>query len=325
MKMPYGYIRGTRGMDGDEVDVFVGPMVDAKFAYVIMIKRQPEFVKDDEEKVLLGFPSRKVARDMFDKHYDDSRFFGRMRAIPMEDFKKAVGQPGKIAAGGAGSGCQGPNCGRPRQSGKLLQGWHNRQLGRHVTKVLSKEFPDIKFKVVGSVAEKGVSRNDLDVAVRWKSYVEDPGFDDKSFNHLSKVMKDIGFVLDNIPDHGFLWANDTKRLYVDMWFVEPSERERKFGDMEADAGEPQVYPGGYAHMEPRPSFHPPSLRNPKRVPVDDPVETDDSFGDVSKRKERGTRGLKNRLGGRPGSDAKYLGIRTTQVSGFPSGTVGGFG
>lgn len=191
MKVPYGYIRGTRGMDGDEVDVFVGPSVNAKFAYVIMIKKQPEFVKDDEEKIMLGFDSAKAAREMFDKHYEnDSRFFGRMRAIPMEEFKQRVGQPGKILA---------------------------------------------------------------------------------------------------------------------------------------DAGEPNVYPGGYAHIEPLSIFHPPSLKHPKRVPVDDPMERDDSFGDVTKRKERGTRGLKNRLGGRPGSDAKYLGIRTTQVSGFPSGTVGGFG
>lgn len=190
MKVPYGYIRGTKGMDGSEVDVFVGDYVNAKMAYVITIRQQPDFKKDDEQKVMLGFRNKSAAKKCFLDHYNDSRFFGKMIAIPMEQFKKKVMQkPGKI---------------------------------------------------------------------------------------------------------------------------------------EAHLGEPQVYDGGMSHIDPIPSFHPPSLKNPKRVPGDTPLETDDTFLDVTKRKERATQAFRNRLT-KQHTDANWRALNSTQVSGFPSGTVGGFG
>lgn len=42
-------------------------------------------------------------------------------------------------------------------------------------------------------------------------------------------------------------------------------------------------PVGIAHFEPVPSFHPPSLRDPLPIPVDDPMETSNRFLDVFKR------------------------------------------
>lgn len=90
MLYPYGYIRGTLGMDGDQVDVFVGPDTDAALAYVISQKRPPEFSKVDEQKAMLGFSSLGEACHVFLKHYSDSRFLGAVKVMPMADFIAAV-------------------------------------------------------------------------------------------------------------------------------------------------------------------------------------------------------------------------------------------
>lgn len=45
MKFPYGYIDGTKGADGEEVDVYVGPDKSADKAYVVQQRRQ----KDSED------------------------------------------------------------------------------------------------------------------------------------------------------------------------------------------------------------------------------------------------------------------------------------
>jgi hypothetical protein len=93
----------------------------------------------------------------------------------------------------------------------------------------------------------------------------------------------------------------------------------------ANVGEPQIYDGGMAHIQPIQIYHAPSLKKTKPVPVDDPMEKDNEFLDVTKRRDRETIGFRDRLSKRKGSDEKYIGIRTTQVSGFPSVSVGGFG
>src|SRR5580765_1666958 len=78
MKHPYGYVKGTKhiGRDGQELDVFVGPNPFARNAYVIMIKKFPDFKKDDEEKCMLGFNSADEAKKAMLQHFDDPRFFG---------------------------------------------------------------------------------------------------------------------------------------------------------------------------------------------------------------------------------------------------------
>lgn len=190
MKLPYGYIRGTKGMDGDEVDVFMGPKVDAKFAFVITIKKQPDFIKDDEQKVFLGFDSPASAKKAFFAHYDDKRFFGKMKAIPMQKFKERVNdKAGKIAA----------------------------------------------------------------------------------------------------------------------W------------------GEPQTYDGGYQHIaDTQTMYRPPSDRKGKRVPVDDPMEKDNQFLDVTKRKEKATKAFRDRLT-KQHTDQNMKALNRQLVSGFPAVSVGGFG
>lgn len=217
MRVPYGYIRGTTGMDGDGVDVFIGNNPSAKFAYVVHLAKQPDFKSFDEDKVLLGFNSASEAKACFMQHYDDSRFFGGMDAIPMEEFKEKVlqtkGQPQKL-------------------DGSKLEG--------------AIELERMK-------------------------------------QHLKKGIK-------------------------------------------ANLGEPQVYDGGMAHIEPDMSkTNPPSLKKPYYVPSpNDPRETDNSLLDVTKRKSVATKARRDALS-RQHTDANMKPLSSALISGFPSGTVGGFG
>src|ERR1700743_1639620 len=70
MKVPYGYIRGTEGVDGDHLDVFVGGVEHASFAYVIHCNT-PDGKEFDEDKGMLGFKTAEAAKNCFLQHYDD--------------------------------------------------------------------------------------------------------------------------------------------------------------------------------------------------------------------------------------------------------------
>lgn len=193
MQRPYGYIRGTKklGMDGQELDVFLGPDEQAKFAYLIMTKTPPAFQKDDELKIMLGYSSPDKAKKSFLQHFDNPKFFGRMKIVSMEKLQG------------------------------MLDG-----------------------------AEK----------------------------------------------------------------------------IQANLGEPQIYDGGMGHIEPDMSkTSPPSLKKPYYVPSpSDPRETDDKFGDVTRRKSAATKARRDSLT-RQHTDQNMKPLSSTHVSGFPSGTVGGFG
>lgn len=101
MKYPYGYIRRTEGIDGDHVDVYIGPNEDAKNVYVVHQQKAPNFDRYDEDKCMLGFNSADEAKKAYLDHYNDKRFFGSMTVMPFEQFKKKVlstfKRPQKIA------------------------------------------------------------------------------------------------------------------------------------------------------------------------------------------------------------------------------------
>lgn len=90
MLYDYGYIRGTKGTDGDHVDVYVGPDLTSETVYVITQMKKPDFDEVDEQKVMLGFTSAKAAKRAYLAHYNDPRFFGRMKAMSIEAFKRKV-------------------------------------------------------------------------------------------------------------------------------------------------------------------------------------------------------------------------------------------
>lgn len=90
MRYPYGEIVNSMGVDGDPVDVFVGPERNAKFAYVIH-QLKPNTGEWDEDKCFLGFLDIMEAKQAYFWHYDHpEQFFGSIDAIPMDKFKEAV-------------------------------------------------------------------------------------------------------------------------------------------------------------------------------------------------------------------------------------------
>lgn len=90
MKHPYGYIRGIKGTDGDELDVYVGPDRQAKNVYIVNQMKAPGFTKFDEQKVMLGFADQEAARSAYLKHYDNPRFLGSITVMPLEEFREKV-------------------------------------------------------------------------------------------------------------------------------------------------------------------------------------------------------------------------------------------
>lgn len=97
MKYDYGYVVGTRGTDGDSVDVYLGPNPHAAWVYVVhQNSKASGFAKYDEDKAMLGFDSPNHARDAYLRQYDDERFFGGMTVLTVDEFRlKLFGEPGE--------------------------------------------------------------------------------------------------------------------------------------------------------------------------------------------------------------------------------------
>jgi len=88
MFYPYGFIQNTEGVDGDEIDVFVGPDKDSSFVFIVHARNtKGEF---DEDKVMLGFADKLHARDAFLGHYDSAEHLGPITEMSLEEFKLAL-------------------------------------------------------------------------------------------------------------------------------------------------------------------------------------------------------------------------------------------
>lgn len=88
MRTPYGYIAGSRGLDGEPLDCYVGLSTGLPWVYVVdQMSRASDFADLDEQKVMLGFDSMADARDAYLAQYDDPRFLGAIRQVPMGQFK----------------------------------------------------------------------------------------------------------------------------------------------------------------------------------------------------------------------------------------------
>jgi hypothetical protein len=85
----YGYIDGTKGADGEELDVFIGPNINADTAFVVHQKK-PETGKYDEQKVMLGWDSADEAKQAYLDHYDSPKFFGSIHPVTMDKLRELV-------------------------------------------------------------------------------------------------------------------------------------------------------------------------------------------------------------------------------------------
>lgn len=89
MNNTYGYIRGTEGVDGDHIDVFLGPDMNSDMVYVVdQVNTDGSF---DEHKVMMGFPSLEDARSAYFSNYEDGwQGLGNITGVALDEFKKWI-------------------------------------------------------------------------------------------------------------------------------------------------------------------------------------------------------------------------------------------
>jgi hypothetical protein len=87
----YGEIRGTKGTDGDLLDVYVGPNHDSSLV-VVVHQHRPDTGKYDEDKVMLGFNSVEEAIGAYKNQYDKPGFYreGEHTVMPIGAFWRWV-------------------------------------------------------------------------------------------------------------------------------------------------------------------------------------------------------------------------------------------
>lgn len=90
MHNTYGYIRGTEGVDGDHIDVFLSD--DPTQGNVFVVDQvDPNTGKFDEHKVMYGFGSMEEARQAYLSNYEDGwKGLGTITEVSKEKFKKWV-------------------------------------------------------------------------------------------------------------------------------------------------------------------------------------------------------------------------------------------
>ena len=89
MNNTYGYIRGTEGVDGDHIDVFLSDSPALGRVYVVdQVNADGSF---DEHKVMYGFNSEEEAKTAYLSNYSPGwKGFGNITEISKEDFKKWI-------------------------------------------------------------------------------------------------------------------------------------------------------------------------------------------------------------------------------------------
>jgi len=87
MQYAYGYVKRTQGLDGDEMDVFVGPNPKAENVYIVH-QQNPDVGTYDEEKVMIGFSDPHRALAAYRAHYDRDDFDVTVTPMAVDQFKR---------------------------------------------------------------------------------------------------------------------------------------------------------------------------------------------------------------------------------------------
>ena len=94
MQNSYGYIRGTEGVDGDHIDVFLSDKIDGwNGSRAFVIDQYNEDGTFDEHKVMLGFNEQEDAWNAYLVNYEDGWADGRRLVITpvnIEDFENWI-------------------------------------------------------------------------------------------------------------------------------------------------------------------------------------------------------------------------------------------
>ena len=90
MHYTYGYIRGTEGVDGDHIDIFLSDNPTNGSVYVVD-QINPGTGEFDEHKVMYGFGSEEEAREAYLANYSKGwKGLGNITEVSREDFKKWI-------------------------------------------------------------------------------------------------------------------------------------------------------------------------------------------------------------------------------------------
>lgn len=77
------------------IDVYLGPNQEAKNVFIIH-QNDPDTGKYDEDKVMLGFDNKNIAKKAYLDHYDDLDFFGSITIMSFSEFKENVNNGTKL-------------------------------------------------------------------------------------------------------------------------------------------------------------------------------------------------------------------------------------
>jgi ATP-dependent protease ClpP protease subunit len=91
MTSTYGYINGTIGKDGDELDVFIGDHVNSDFNVYVIDQKDSVTGVFDEHKIMFGYKNIKEAKsrylECYNRNFDG---FYNISELTMHDFKKML-------------------------------------------------------------------------------------------------------------------------------------------------------------------------------------------------------------------------------------------
>ncbi len=91
MHNTYGYIRGTEGVDGDHIDVFLSDHLDSWNGMVYVVDQVNKDGSFDEHKVMYGFDSEQEARDAYLSNYEEGwTGLGNITSVTRDEFRKWV-------------------------------------------------------------------------------------------------------------------------------------------------------------------------------------------------------------------------------------------
>lgn len=89
MNNDYGYIRGTEGVDGDHIDVFLSDNPEQGNVYVIdqINQKTGEF---DESKIMYGFDSMEDAKEAYLSNFEEGWKVGIVSGVTKDEFRKWI-------------------------------------------------------------------------------------------------------------------------------------------------------------------------------------------------------------------------------------------
>jgi inorganic pyrophosphatase len=85
----YGYLKGTMGKDGDQLDVFINKNLDESKPVFIINQVDPKTRVFDEHKIMIGFDSKEDAKKAYLKNYEKGwQGVGNVEEMDPSSFKK---------------------------------------------------------------------------------------------------------------------------------------------------------------------------------------------------------------------------------------------